>query len=168
LNERRKENDMIPGRYIATCGECYIGTSKSGTKYLAIKLGVGTELKTTKIYFSQRSMGIARAKLSNIGFDIDLNGLEVLSENPGYFMGKEITVDIWQEEYNGRTMDKVEIPFERPRVSREDLEGITDSLRKEKKGKSKSKDPDASPEAEAKVPTPERKLPDVLDSDVPF
>lgn len=85
----------------------------------------------TRIYLTDKSMGIARRNLRLIGFDIDKRELFDLKQNATLCAGHTVSVDVFQDEYKGRVSDKCEIA--RPTISAKQAQDWTQKLRAAKK-----------------------------------
>jgi hypothetical protein len=101
---------LIPGVYQAEVRKHTWGYSQSGTPFLSVDLLIftdfGEEAMNGRIYFSAKSMGIGRQNLKALGFDPDTQEVEEVGDSIS-FIGNQCTIELQEQEYNGRTELKV-------------------------------------------------------------
>ncbi len=132
----------------------------------------------SKIYITEKSKTLARARLKKCGFDSDVADLADLEVVPNCLDGTEVELDIYEEEYMGKPQLRVDIVTERPKAEASALKSAGSLLRSAKK-------PDEPHPAEGKKvipgfgkqpkPKPEQKAEEVPasptgpeDADIPF
>ncbi len=133
---------MKPGHYQAKVIETDFGQAQSGTPFVRILFEVETDPAEdgalpriyAQIYLTRKSLGIARARLKAIGFDIDEHDLEELADHPALLAGQVAEVELADETYRGNTSLKV-VNIGRPKakMKKEDLAALTRGMREAKK-----------------------------------
>lgn len=111
--------------------------------FVNFKLELATGEKVySKVYITEKSYGIARARLKKAGFDVDTQELSDIEADPSLLAGNEVLVDVTEEEYNGKPVTRCEIVTDRPKVDKGILSRATEGLRSIKRHED---DADASP-----------------------
>ena len=94
---------MRTGRQVAKVVRHEFSATTKGSSYLNVTLDIGGEYIGGPIWFTEKAMGMSRATLKLMGFDVDREELILLDTNPTHLAGRTILVDVEEEEYNGRT-----------------------------------------------------------------
>jgi len=112
----------------------YIGENDKGNAFVAFKIICEhwDGPLTSKVYITAAAMGIARAKLKAVGFDIDQRQLEELDENPDLLAGTPVQVEVSEEVYNNKPYTKCEIVTDFGKPDKPKMAALTEQLRKAK------------------------------------
>lgn len=110
----------------------------------------------SKVYITEKSYGIAREALKKCGFDIDRQELGEIEENSELLAGKEVLLDVYEDEYNGKPQTRVDIVIERQKVDRSALAKATAGLRAAKHANRKAAPEEGVPPGVAHIPKAER------------
>lgn len=89
-------------------------TKENGTVDISVKLEFGpNEYMTAHIYVTEKSKHMARAALKKCGFDPDTQDIFDLDAAQSPLIGNGVKVDVFDDEYQGKTRRKVEIVIEK-------------------------------------------------------
>ena len=104
---------MNLGRHKATILKNDVRAAGTGTEfvYLLLENAEGEKI-ASQIWFSKKSMNIAKAQLRACGFDTHSESLLLLKENPKHLAGKKVDIDVEEEEYRGQSQVKARIVTE--------------------------------------------------------
>lgn len=105
--------------------------SNSGNEYLALRVVVAGEEYVASIYFTEKSIGMARSKLRACGFDPDTQELAEIGKSIS-LVGRNVQVDIYNDTYGGKTRVKADICTDAP-PNRERIVALQAQLRAAKK-----------------------------------
>lgn len=97
------------GNFIGTIQENSIRSAGTGTEYVLLSVVIEGAMWPVQIWMSEKSAGIAKGQLKVCGFNVDEESLAVLDDNPKYLNGRQIPVEIYEEEYKGKLQTKVRI-----------------------------------------------------------
>lgn len=100
---------MLPGKYVATIEENDIRSAGSGTEFIYIRVSIDGEGMPIQIWLTEKAMGMARAQLRQCGFDPDRDSLSKLAEDSGLLRGRQVPVEVYEEEYKGHLNLKAKI-----------------------------------------------------------
>lgn len=115
-------------------------TKPNGTVDVAIKLAFSDNSEmTAHVYITEKSKGMARQALKKCGFDPDKQDVWDLDENNLLLNGKDVQVDVFMDEYQGKRRLKAEIVIERVKPDANTMKKATLLLRD-----AKSKDEESS------------------------
>jgi predicted DNA-binding antitoxin AbrB/MazE fold protein len=127
---------MEYGNQKATIVSTFMDENEKGTLRVSVKLKLATgEQVFSNIYITEKSYGIARARLKKCGWDVDQFDLSELERTPLALQGNEVEVNVWKDEYNGKEILKVDVVTDQKRVSKDKLAAVTAGLREVKKTK---------------------------------
>jgi hypothetical protein len=162
------------GQQKAKILNAYVGvneTSKNIFVNLKLELGSGDKVYS-KIYLTEKSMGIARARLKRCGFDPDRQALEDIDQNASLLTGNEVLVDVYEESYQGKQQIRVDVVIDRPKADKSALARATEGLRKAKEADTSDDAPPAPapPPAVAHIPKEKRERleAEAKEEDLPF
>lgn len=129
----------------------YVGVSGSGSPFVGVvvKPYGEEETITAYIYLTQKSLRFAAQQLALCGFDISTREAQDLEDTPELLAGKEIPVNIYENEYNGKVSTKCDIAIPKPTVDKAKLSELTQGMRAAIAEGDKPKPP-AAPKAPAK------------------
>lgn len=120
--------DIMPGEYKAKILKHYLGEQPNGNSYLRVVFDVdGTPMPCT-IWLTEKALGFARAQIRALGFDIDVQDLNILDQDHTALAGQEVTVEVEENVYNGKTSMRCNILVEK-RLSKEKASKLTQQLR---------------------------------------
>lgn len=100
---------MTPGKYQATIEENDLRFAGTGTEFVFLRVSIEGDSIPVQIWLSDKAMNMARAQLKLCGFEFGKDKLASLLEDPKYLAGRPIPVEIYEEEYNGKTNLKARI-----------------------------------------------------------
>jgi hypothetical protein len=118
---------VIPGKYSGTIEENDIRTAGSGTEFVFLRVNIDGTAFPVQIWLTEKASGMARAQLRQCGFDVDRDDLSLLSENTSYLVGRQVPIEIFEEEYKGRLQTKAKIST--GTVSRKRIGSLSQMLR---------------------------------------
>lgn len=101
---------MNPGMYRGTIKRNSIRVTKNGTEYVLIAADVEGFEFPISVWLTEKAAGMARSQLKACGFDIDKQDLLTLATDPAFLKDREIPVEVFEEEYNGKLQTKARIP----------------------------------------------------------
>lgn len=81
------------GRYKAKVIMTVLEEDPKGQTYIMASFDVEDEKHSKRIYLTEAAMGIARAQLKAMGFDVDHQSLSELDQNPVLLAGNECEVE---------------------------------------------------------------------------
>jgi hypothetical protein len=92
-----------PGKHIGKVIKVTFGhSSQKGTPHFAVEFQVesdtGLEVVTGNIWLTEAAMGIARKSIKAIGFDPDVEELQILVDNPMKLTGNDAMLTVVEEE----------------------------------------------------------------------
>jgi hypothetical protein len=117
----------------------YVAVDDKGQIYVNLKFSLADESSPpmwSRIYITEKSAGIARAKLKKCGFDMDAQTLTDIEDNDELLAGNEVAVNVVE---NGKYFN-LEIPTDRPKVAKSALQRATEQLRAAKKNRDEDED----------------------------
>ena len=100
---------MTPGRHVGKIEENDIKSAGTGTEYVFLRVLVEGASMPIQIWLTEKAMGMARAQLAACGFTIGKDKLLALSEDRTFLAGRDVPVEIYEEEYKGRLQTKARI-----------------------------------------------------------
>lgn len=108
-------------------------TKENGTVDVSVKVEFAPQDSlTAHIYITEKSKGMARAALKKCGFDPDEQDVWDLDDRPTLLAGNKVQVDVFDDDYNGKTRRKAEIVIERQRPDVNKMKKATMLLREAK------------------------------------
>jgi len=98
---------LTPGIYKSVVEKHWLTTSQVGNPGLSIKVKIDDDWDSGQtfigtIWFTEKSMGMARGQLRALGFDMDANELADLEDTIS-LVGVKVDVELKEEVYNGRS-----------------------------------------------------------------
>ena len=123
------------GSQIATILKAFVGMKPdNGNLFVNLKMELTTgENVYSRIFITEKSMGIARARLKKCGFDVDAQELADIEQNSDLLTGNQVPVDVYEEMYMGKNQTRVEITLDHLKVDKSALTRATKALRNAKK-----------------------------------
>lgn len=105
-------------------------TGNVNSKFVVRIRGVNPqgESADVTIFFTEKSMGMARASLKACGFDVDTHPLSALDSSPPMLKGNKVAIMV--EEFNGKTRCSIDL---NQRADKEQCDAMTKALRAAKK-----------------------------------
>jgi hypothetical protein len=136
--------------------------AQTGTRALAVKIGVedfeanGTQELIGNIYFTDKSMGLARAQLKALGFDCEKESLATLTEK--CLVGRTVTVVLEDNGKGGLKVSRFGVFGNRDAPKEDEFAMLDAALKSAKKSK---------PAPAASAPADDGLAPD-SGEDIPF
>ena len=113
--------------------------AQTGTRALAVKVGVedfengGTQELVGNIYFTDKSMGLARAQLKALGFDCEKESIRTLTEKS--LVGRTVTVVLEDNQKGGLKVARFGVFGNRDAPKEDEFTKMDNALRAAKKSK---------------------------------
>lgn len=97
------------GKYTAVIEENDLRSAGTGTEFVYLRVNIAGETMPVQIYLTEKGANYARAQLKACAFDVDHESVSVLLEKPQYLSGRQVPVEVYEEEYKGRLRLKCRI-----------------------------------------------------------
>lgn len=109
----------------------YVGATDNGSPYVAVVIRPRGEEETitARVYLTTKALRMAERQLAQCGFDIHGQEIQDLEDSPELLAGREVNVNIYESEYQGRTSVKCDIVIPRVTIDRAKLSELTEKMR---------------------------------------